>query len=152
MQRLNGTLLTGLDTGQGILYGLDLAQLPLKFFQIRFMTLFNSGLPADHRHAGGRFSVVEILFCMLQVLDPAEHPVLPDGQEPDLLEEKPLLVCRHSIRQAALIWFQAIKKESLKLSRCNCILILFRSGAAAVPLGIFIPWLTALFLCCTTFL
>ena len=86
-----------------------------------------------------------------QIFDPAKHPVFPDCQEADLLEEQLLFVCRYSIRQAPLLWLQAIKKESLKLSRRNCILISRRPGAAVAD-RVFVAGLAAALFCCTTFL
>ena len=151
MQCLNGPLLSGLDAGQGVLNGLDLPQLALEFLQICGLPFLNTRFPADHRHTLSRLPAVIVLLSLPQVLDPAKHPVFPDRQEADLLEEKLLFVRRYCVRQAPLLWLQAIKKESLKLSRRNCILI-SRWPGAAVTDRVFIARLAAALFRCTTFL
>ena len=75
-------------------------------------------------------------------IHPAEHPVFPDRQKADLLEKQLPLVRRHRIRQTTLCRIQAIKKESFKLSRRNCIFISRRPGAAMAN-RILVAWLAA---------
>ena len=108
VHRLDSSLLSGLDTGQSVLDGLNLAKLSLEFLQISLMILLDSQFPADHRHAGSQFSVVIIFLRLPQILDPAKHPVFPDSQEANLLEEKLFLIRRHGIGQAPLRRIQAI--------------------------------------------
>jgi len=141
MQRINSSLLSGLYTGQRILNVLDLPQLSTIFQKIRFLILFNTFLMAYCGHAGLTDNdLILFICCVAQQLDPLKHPALSDSQKLYLLHEKFLLILRHYLHQTLLFRIQAIKKESLKLSRSNCILIFFWSTRSK---SIFVSRLTA---------
>ena len=114
---------------------LDLPQLPLIFTKICIFVLFESHFMTHNGHpcliSGDLLGIIRRLS---QKVDPLQHPAFPNRKKLDLLHEQRLFIFRNRLCQPPLLRFQAIKKESLKLSRGNCFLIPWRpTGTVLVP-------------------